>query len=189
MPSGQCLAERFPWVNTYHQKAGFRKCYELTDLNEKSDKSNRDKLPDGKVLVRVTRWDEDHQAAVKFNNKAPLWDFRFSNPAVRGPAPSAAGLAACQGLGKGGMGAYILNPSNSAPVADKQAVNGAFMLNAPSSAGAAQCWSTVEQLLSHGVKTTVCAEYKGIETPTNHMEVKFVSCPPGAFDENKTLGN
>ncbi len=145
---------------------------------------------DGRVLMRVTRWDEERQAETKFNNTVPVWNFHFGNPASGGvPPASAADLAACQGQGLGIAGNYILN---SGDPADKQKLKQAFMLNLnPVSTGVhptANCWATVDALLSQGTKTTICAAYTGNRS-TNHMEVKFVPCPDGAFHENKTLGN
>ncbi len=144
---------------------------------------------DGRALMRITRWDEDAQAETKFNNTVPVWNFHFGNPASGGvPPTSAAGLAACQGQGLGIAGNYIIN---NGVAADKQSVRQAFMLNTvgsdPHNTIPPSCWNTVDTLLSQGTKTTVCAVYTGNRS-TNHMEVKFVSCPAGAFNE-KTLGN
>ncbi|MDO8675280.1 MAG: hypothetical protein Q7K71_04085 [Candidatus Omnitrophota bacterium] len=140
---------------------------------------------DGRVLTRVTRWDEERPATTTFNNTVPVWNFHFGKP---GTVPgSAAGLSACQRQGLGIAGNYVIN---SGTAADQQSVGQAFMLNTvgsdPFNTIPASCWATVDSLLSQGTKTTVCAVYTGNRS-TNHMEVKFVPCPAGAFDEN-TLG-
>ncbi len=149
--------------------------------------------------MRITRWDEERQTGPgtgpNFNNKVHLWNFRFGKPGVTTPAASASDLTACtspvvQGLGTAGN--FVLNSGSSDP-ADKQKLKQAFMLNlnTASSGGpkpSTLCWATVDKLLSQGIKTTVCAAYTG-NMATNHMEVKFVPCPNGVFDENKTLGN
>ncbi|GEM_PF-3362504 len=175
---------KFPWIYTYTHAWGTRKCYDLKDYT-------------GKILVRLTRWDEERQAQVGFNNKVSLWDFRFSKPGLdTTAAPPASDLTVfCQGRGFGPAGDYILNNPNGT-LEDKKSIQEAFMLNTsrsdPLNVIPGRCWDTVEALLSTGTKTTACAAYDAqIIDSDEHaqMTAKFVPCPAGAFYDDKTVGN
>ncbi len=171
-PGGPCCTPGTKCVNdefiTMPTKSGwFHRTYELKNY-------------EGRVMIRVTRWDEERQSKVSFNNKVPLWNFRFGKPGQAPASPD--GLANCAGKG-------LFNDISGFEDKDKKELNNAFMLNLP---GGDSCWNTVDSLLNQGIKTTACTEYNGKTYDKDghaHMEVKFIPCPPTAFPDDKTLGN
>ena len=171
--AAQCSpTDQLMQVDTYTKDFMDRtRCYELKNYQ-------------GRALMRVTRWDEDDRSngGVKFNNKVTVWNFRFGKP---GTDPgSAAGLDACRGLG-------LVRDAGSYTPTDNATLHNAFMLDLSQPNGlSSACWSAVDGLLSKGTKSTACVEYRDNGDPNHtHMTVKFVTCPGGAFYDDKTIGN
>ncbi len=170
---GKCITNRLPWVRTYTK--GFLKstrCYELTDY-------------EGKVRIKVARWDEEHDGnGVAFANKFPIWKFSFRKPGSN--IDSASGLEnTCVGtpvwyhFGVNDPTIVALGAmwgSEVPPKLTETRLKEAFMLNDSPNPNEAGCKTLVEKLLSQGSSSEVCAKYFLKEPGRNGMDLKFTSC-------------
>jgi len=181
-------------VKTYTKKFLFlpiKRCYSLGDAfglhggcdsSKEYAKTNQCFLG-GTTKVRVRRWDEDKDVLLKFASGLDIWRFRFRNPGVLTALPNVNDLQdltspspICKPLDEG-PGAFMLTwpPGDKVPgVTDTPEY--------------AECWARANEIVLHGVKTEVCAEYWwhgsdppdfpsiGLINSERGFNLKFVDC-------------
>jgi hypothetical protein len=138
---------------------------------------------DGYVIVRVTRFDEDHDTFAKFANGQLLWNFRFKNPSMTAPAGGTVGLET--------ICAPPTRYLNDVSPLTKNGIADAFMINTTpdkdprkdivsEKGNLGPCWNLVNALLNTGVQTTTCARYY---LDDKHMSLRFTPCPAYAVEK------
>jgi hypothetical protein len=164
---GHGAATRLPWIKTTTKSflgIPYSRSYTLTDR-------------DGRVSVRVKRWDEDHDP-ILFPNGRPLWQFLFHAPGQPGTVGEDV-MDSCRGVslpGCSGSNCYLgfgLLSNTAGGLSfqkissnDKRAFANAFMIDgtALDTEGAASgsyisCLDRANQLLGYGMQSYACADY------------------------------
>jgi hypothetical protein len=163
-----CCTNSFPWVKS-EKEGELKRCYRLKEHS-------------GRVKVRVARYDESGTNSLNFNNKVPLWKFRYANPF--NTDPSVPDLSQCEFVPPFAFAALPLHRHWDYVVAP-----GAFMIYDKSDyippaleygAGGgrrngAQCKLEVAKALSKAVVSESCVIYY-LRPGSNRYEMRFGRC-------------
>lgn len=172
LDQGWTLTNRLPWVRTYTTGGFFnqKRCYELTDAH-------------GRVMLRITRWDEDHDP-ITFANRFPIWRLIFKPGGPGTVSDTLKNECLPKTATDVPIGIRVSRFNNLAALwgsdthDTKTYLDHAFMLNRyEADSGKKNCWDAVNDLLTRGgVKSQTCLEYWA-DGSNNHMNMKYVQCP------------